>query len=320
MGRNFIWCSPRVYLGPLLFNIFLCDLFIIMNDVDFASYEDDNTPFFVANDLDEVIYKLQNASKSLFQWFADNQMKANPDKCHFICSANVKTSIMIENEQVENSNCEKLLGVFFDSRLAFQTHMNNIYKKASQKLNAISRITPYMDFDKRKLVVNAFFSSQFNYCPLIWMCHNRTYNNKINRLHERCLRLTYNDKQSSFEELLIKDNSVSVHHKNLQALAIEMFKVYCKMSPEIMQEVFHVNEQGQYFLRNPTDFVIPTIKTVNYGSESVRFLGPKIWEMLPDNFKNKDSVESFKMAIKEWKPDSCPCRLCKTYVQNIDYL
>ena len=149
-------------LGPLLFNIFLCDSFIIMNDVDFASYADDNTPFFVANDLDEVIYKLQNASKSLFQWFADNQMKAKPDKCHFICSANVKTSIMIENEQIENSNCEKLLGVFFDSRLTFQTYINNICKKASQKLNAISRITPYMDFDKRKLVVNAFFSSQFN--------------------------------------------------------------------------------------------------------------------------------------------------------------
>ena len=70
-------------LGPLLFNIFLCDLFIIMYDVDFASYADDNTPFFVAIDLDDVIYKLQNASKSLFQWFADNQMKANPDKCHF---------------------------------------------------------------------------------------------------------------------------------------------------------------------------------------------------------------------------------------------
>ena len=110
-------------LGPLLFNIFLCDLFIIMNDVDFASYADDNTPFFVANDLDEVISKLQNASKSLFQWFADNKMKANPDKCHFICSANVKTSIMIENEQIENSNCEKILGVFFDSRLTFQTHI-----------------------------------------------------------------------------------------------------------------------------------------------------------------------------------------------------
>ena len=99
-----------------------------------------------------------------------------------------------------------------------------------------------MDFNKRKLAVNSFFSSQFNYCPLILMCHNRTYNNKINRLHERCLRLIYNDKHSSFEELLEKDNSVSIHHKNLHVLATEMFKVHIKSSPEIMQEVFPLKE------------------------------------------------------------------------------
>ena len=65
---------------------------------------------------------------------------------------------------------------------------------------------------------------QFNYYSLIWMCHNRTYNNKINRLDERYLRLIYNDKRSSFEDLLEKDNSVSIHHKNLQAVAMKMFK------------------------------------------------------------------------------------------------
>ena len=107
-------------LGPLLFNIFLCDLFFIMNDVEFASYADDNTPFFVGDDLNDVILKLQNASKTLFKWFNDNQMKANPDKCHFICSSSVKTSIMIENKQIRNSSCEKRLGVFFDSKLKFQ--------------------------------------------------------------------------------------------------------------------------------------------------------------------------------------------------------
>ena len=96
-----------------------------MNDVEFASYADDNTPFFVGGDLN-VILKLQNASKTLFKWFNDNQMKANPDKCHFICSSNVKTSIMIENKQIRTSFCEKLLGVFFDSKLTFQSHIDNI--------------------------------------------------------------------------------------------------------------------------------------------------------------------------------------------------
>ena len=75
------------------------------------------------------------------------------------------------------------------------------------------------------------------------MCHNRTYNNKINRLHERCLRLIYSDKCSSFEELLVKDISVSIHLKIIHALAIEMFKVHTKTSPEIMQEVFQIKDQ-----------------------------------------------------------------------------
>ena len=71
-------------LGPLLFNIFFCDLFFIMYDVDFAGYAADNTPFFVGNDLDEIIFKLLSNSKTLFQWFSDKQMKANPDKCNFL--------------------------------------------------------------------------------------------------------------------------------------------------------------------------------------------------------------------------------------------
>ena len=152
------------------------------------------------------------------------------------------------------------------------------------------------------------------------MCHNRTYNNKISGLRERCLRLIYNDKRSSFEDLLEKDNSVSIHHKNLQALAIEMFKVHTKTSPEVMQEVFQVKEKGHYNLRNQTDFVIPQVKSVNHGLESVRFLGPKLWKSLPNDLKNKESVDSFKTAIKRWKPESCPCRLCKTYLQNMGYL
>ena len=229
-------------------------------------------------------------------------------------------NISIENQNISNCAGEKRLGVFFDRTLKFQSHIDNICKKASLKLNAISRITPYMDFNKKRLAANDFCSSEFNYCPLIWMCHNRTYNNKINRLHERCLRMIYNDKRSSSEDLLEKDNSVSIHHKNLQALATELFKVYNKTSPEIMQEIFTIKEQGEYNLRNQADFVVPYVKSVNSGFESIRHIGPKIWESLPQDLKNKETIDSFKTAIKKWKPDSCPCHLCKTYLQNIGYL
>ena len=94
-----------------------------------------------------------------------------------------------------------------------------------------------------------------------------------------------------------------------------MFKVY-KTSSEIMQEVFQIRDPGHYSLRNQRDFVIRAVKLVNYGLESTRFLGRKIWESLPNNLENKDSIESFTMAIKKWKPESCPCRLCKTYLEE----
>ena len=96
-----------------------------------------------------------------------------------------------------------------------------------------------------------------------------------------------------------KDNSISIHHENLQTLAIEMFKVHTKTSPEIMQEVFLVKEQGNYNLRNQTDFVIPQVKRVNYGLESIRVLGPKIWESLPNDLKNKDWLIVLKQALRD---------------------
>ena len=136
----------------------------------------------------------------------------------------------------------------FDNKLKSEKHINTICQKANRKLNALARITPYMELTKRRILMNAFFDSQFNYCPLIWMFHSRNLNNKINRLHERCLRVIYNDKTSSFEHLLENDNSVSIHHSNIQSLAIEMYKVTNGLSPEVMNEIFQIREESQFQL------------------------------------------------------------------------
>ena len=89
----------RSIFGPLLFSIFLCDLFLIIENIDIASYVDDNTPYTTGNSIEEVIQKLENAAKTLFQWFSDNQMKANPNKCHLLCSSNSEVSLTIENRK-----------------------------------------------------------------------------------------------------------------------------------------------------------------------------------------------------------------------------
>ena len=268
--------SQRSILGPLLFNIFLCDLFLIMNKVDFSSYADDNTSYVIVNGIKKAINSLKEASDKLSYWFANNQMKANPDKCHLLTSSSDKVSICVDNCNIKSSKCEKLLGIKIDIKLNFNTHVDEICKKAGQKLNALSRVTPYMDLSKRCLLLNAFFISQFSYCPLVWMFHSRGKNNKINRIHERCLRIIYNDKKSTFYELLEKDGSVSIHKRNLRFLACEMFKLKRDMAPELIKELILPNRQRRYELRNNPDFAVPIVKSVHKGLESLNYLGPTI--------------------------------------------
>ena len=108
---------------------------------------------------------------------------------------------------ISNSKCEKLLSIYIDNRLTFEPHVRSPCKNAGQKLNTFGRIACSLKFDQKKLFLNAFITSQFSYAPVLWMFHNRKLNNHINRIHERALRIVYQDHNSTFEELLAKDRS-----------------------------------------------------------------------------------------------------------------
>ena len=137
--------------------------------------------------------------------------------------------------------------------------------------------------------MNAYFMSQFGYCPLVWM-------NQWIGLHKRTLSLVYNDFSSSFSELLEKDKSVTKHHRNLQSLAYELFKVKKNMASEILTEIFPQKESN-CSLRNSTTLQGRSIKTVMYGSETISSLGPKIWDILPMELKRIVSPTLFKKKI-----------------------
>ena len=226
-------------LGPLLFIIFICDLFYFEENVDIASYADDNTPYCASHDIQTTINTLQDSSVKLFDWFPKNSMTANANKCHLLLSKNIKHVACINHIQIENNTSEKLLGVTIDSELKFDIHVNNLCKKATQKLNALARISGYMDSSKKRTRVKAFINSHFSY--LVWMFHSREINNKINRVHKRSLRLVYSDKTSTFKELLDKGKSVSVLHRNIQLLATEIYKAVNGLAPTIMNSIFEIN-------------------------------------------------------------------------------
>ena len=172
-------------------------------------------------------------------------MKGNPDKCHLILSKNDNFEANINQNRISNTRFEKLLGVTFDNQLNLNHHISKICKTASNKLYALARVSHYMDEDKRRILFYSYFLSQFNYSHLIWMNRNKSINKKINNLHERALKLIYCDHSSNFQELLQKDNSVTIHQRNIQAPAILMYKAVNNTAPTIVSELFSISN-GNY--------------------------------------------------------------------------
>ena len=284
-----------------------------------ANYADDNSPFACCKDIPQVISQLEEDSVNLLLWVKNNGLKANPGKFHLLLSEKDENlSIMVDNCQVQNSKCEKLLGIKIDNMLTFDDHVSELCKKASQKLHALTRVSQYMNFAQRKLIMRAFISSQFGYCPLVWMFHSRKLNNRINKIHERSLRIVYNDEVSSFEELRIKDNSFTIHERNIQTLAIELYKVVNGLSPKIMELVFPLKGKVRYPSENK--FITRNVRSVRYGTETLAHLGHKIWAIIPKKIKEEPSLTRFTREIKKWKTSNCPCKLCKTYVMRIGYI
>ena len=150
------------------------------------------------------------------------------------------------------------------------------------------------------------------------MFHSRKLNNRINKIHERSLRLVYDDNFSNFEELLNKDGSVTIHERNIQALAIELYKAVNKISPELVSQVFPPKESLKYCSTNI--FVTRNVHTVKYGTETLAHLGPKVWALVTIELKEINSLKEFKNKIKKWTPVKCPCKLCRTYISGVGYI
>ena len=196
-------------LGPPLFNIYINDLLIFVPDIEICNYADDTTLYASDINPSHVIEKLEKNSSTVAEWFKDNCMKLDGDKCHFMTFGDQSNdlAIQIDNNLINESSEEKLLGVTIDKKLSFKPHIKTLYKKASQKLHALSRISCYLSTEQLKKTMRAFILSQFSYCPLVWMFCDKSLNNKINHIHEKALRMACKNNVSDFDTLLIENNT-----------------------------------------------------------------------------------------------------------------
>ena len=259
-------------LGPLLFNIYINDIFYFIKEDKITNYADDTTPYAIENSIDKLIDTLEEDINIILTWFDNNFFKLNPDKCKLLITNHAENvAIKIKDVNIIAEKSVKLLGIKIDNNLNFDEHVSSLCKKANMKLHALSRISHLMNKDKLRLLMKAFIESQFAYCPLVWMFHSRILNNKINKLHERALRLVYKDIHLSFHEMLEIDKSFSIHDRNLQKLATEMFKVKNNLSPSFMKSIFILNE-CKYDLRKNPGFTGKNIRTTAYGSETISYI------------------------------------------------
>ena len=193
-------------LGPLLFNIYLNDLFFLDIESELCNYADDNTLYQCELSLNVLVEKLEKSAKSVIQWFGYNYMKLNESKCKLLISGNKKEIIIasVGNTKLIESHKVKLLGTIIDRELTFNENVNIRCKTAGRKLNALMRLSNIHPFHKRRMLMKSFVESQFAYAPLLNLFHSRELNNKINNLHYRALKSVYRDDFSTFQELLKK--------------------------------------------------------------------------------------------------------------------
>ena len=230
--------------------------------------------------MTKVICKLKVDYFNFVKWLSANYMKVNKDKFQLLVpNLGGDISIVIGGKDIVGRKVVKLLGIKIDSNLRFDDHVSSLCKKASQKLPALARISTYMCSRILIVLMIFFIISQFGYCPIIWMFHTKMLDHHINGIHERALRIAYKDHSSTFEQLLELDNSVTIHIRNLQILAAEMFKFVNGIAPENIRSLLPINKTKRN-LRSDNPFLTHNIKSVYNGMETV----PKNMDFSPRQY------------------------------------
>ena len=147
----------------------------------------------------------------------------------------------------------------------------------------------------------------------------RYLNNALNSIYERALHLIYNDYQLPFDRILEDKKQKSLHQKNVESLAIEIYKFEAGLTPLILSDLF-VTRENNYNLRNFQELESSLRRTEIFGKETISYRGPQIWNLISERSRILETLNKFKKEIKTWKCDACPCRMCKAYTRRVGFI
>ena len=186
-----------------------------------------------------------------------------------------------------------LLGFTIDCKLNFNNHAKMVCNNANRRVSALMRLRNTLSVEQKLVLLNSYVMSQFNYCSSVWMFHGKVANERIKRVHERALRVVYNDFSSNYQLLLSKGNHVTIHQKNLKTLSVKVFKSTHGYSPNFINAMFHVKHVN-YSQRIQNLLTLPKTSTITYGLHSFTYRACSTWNTIQDVIKNSSSVSFFK--------------------------
>ena len=311
-------------LGPLLFNIFINDIFFIDNDVTMYNYADDNCIAYAHRDIETIKSVLERDIKKMLDWFKNNSLQANPSKFQSMLLKNKTVNaedfnIIVDNDILNLTDDMTVLGINIDNKLNFNSHVSSMCNKAGRQLNVLQRLKGSLDYASRLSIYKSFIMSNFNYCPVVWMFTSKSSLLKLETIQKRALRFVLDDYASDYHDLLKKADVPGMKIMALRCLAIEVYKCINGLNPKYLNDLFIV-KKCKYNLRDDSVINRNKVQTTNYGLKSFKDYGAKIWNVLPDCCKGAVSLDEFKVLIKSWNGPKCSCSVCLHFIWTGPYL
>lgn len=301
-------------LGPLIFNIFINDIFYAMgNTCRLYNYADDNTIMNTGTTLQSLMGKLENSVNIATRWFDMNGMKSNHSKFQAMILNHHPDlsdfSLCINGQTIALKSCVKLLGVLIDYQLTFSNHVDYLCKKTSKQLGAIRRVSRYLDNVCLMKLFHAFVMSNFNYCSVIWHFCPKASTIKMEKIQKAALRVVLNDYVSTYTQLLHMSARTPLYIRRVKSLLFEVFQCIRGVNPQFMNELFVVIDKP-YVTRSGCTISQAQVRTIKYGINTFVYQGAKLWNTTPSYAKDLTDPTIFKCFLEEWKGPECNCGYC----------
>ena len=300
-------------LGPLIFNIFLNDIFYFAKECYMFNYADDNYISVNHKELKLVRDALEEESKIMVEWFNSNSLQANPCKFQGILFKGAKKvndfRVYVEGTEIEFQSEIDVLGVCIDDDMNFNSHVNNVCKKAGKQVSALQRLTGMLEQKSRMAIYQSFVMANFDYCPLVWFFTSRSSISKFEKSRKGPCDLYWKILSHAMTKSYLKQRWMLLGSAQWKKMATEVFKILNHISPGYFENYFQ-KARNPYNLRDNNKLVQPMKLTTSHGIKSFQYYGAHLWNSLPVDIKSAVSILQFKGLIRKWSGPDCKCSVC----------